>query len=139
VAGTFAAAPLGFAAENRSCDANRPHACLSYAAFAAQINTRFRVAGPLGEPVELKLKTVRLAPPIASTPGQRPSPDANNERFSLIFTGPDTAPLLAAIHFFEHNELGRFEIYFGEIGLRKNDCIRYEAVFNQLPALNSPQ
>jgi hypothetical protein len=122
VAGTFAAAPLGFAAENRSCDAKRPHACLSYAAFAAQINTRFR-----------------LAPPIASTPGQRPSPDANNERFSLIFTGPDTAPLLAAIHFFEHNELGRFEIYFGEIGLRKNDCIRYEAVFNQLPALNSPQ
>jgi hypothetical protein len=64
--------------------------------------------------------------------------DANNERFSLIFTGPNTSPLAAAIHTFEHNELGRFEMYFGEIGLRNGNRIRYEAVFNQPAEINYP-
>ena len=139
VAGTFAAAPIGFAAANNPRKAKPSPTPLSYAAFAAQINTPFRVAGPSGEVVELRLRKVRLAPRSTSVPGRRPPLDANNERFSLILTGPDTSPLGAAIHSFEHRELGRFEMYFGEIGLRNSNCIRYEAVFNQPAPITYPR
>lgn len=139
VAGTFAAAPIGFAAANNPRRANQSPTPLSYAAFAEQIDTPFRVAGPSGEVIELRLKKVRLSPRSACAPGRRPPLDANNERFSLILTGPDTSPLAAAIHSFEHSELGRFEMYFGEIGLRNSNCIRYEAVFNQPGPITYPR
>jgi hypothetical protein len=139
VAGTFAAAPIGFAAANNPRRANQSPTPLSYAAFAEQINTPFRVAGPSGEVVELRLKKVRLAPRSTSAPGRRPPLDANNERFSLILTGPDTSPLAAAIHSFEHSELGRFEMYCGEIGLRSSNCIRYEVVLNQPAPITYPR
>ena len=35
------------------------------------------------------------------------------------------------MHSFEHPRLGGFEMYFGEISVRDNAGIRYEAVFNQ--------
>jgi hypothetical protein len=57
--------------------------------------------------------------------------DADNERFSLIFRGPQHSPLASAMHSFEHPRLGRFEMYFGEISVRDEAGIRYEAVFNQ--------
>jgi len=139
VAGTFAAAPIGFAAANNPRQAKPSPTPLSYAAFAAQIGSSFRVAGPSGEVVELRLEKVQLAPRSTSAPGRRPPLDANNERFSLILTGPDTSPLPAAIHRFEHSELGRFEMYFGEIGLRNSNCIRYEAVFNQPAPITFPR
>lgn len=104
---------------------------LNYAAFAAQISTIFHVRLFSGQVVALQLIKAQLAlrPQVAL--GRRPSGDADNERFSLIFCGPEHSPLSSAIHSFEHSRLGRFEMYFGEIGVRHNAGIRYEAVFNQ--------
>lgn len=107
---------------------------LSHAAFAAQINTSFRVRVPAGPTVNLQLIKARLAPPSAAAQGRRQPPDAHNERFSLVFAGPQEPPLPAAIHSFEHRELGGFELYIGEVGARGPGGIRYEAVFNRPPA-----
>ncbi|MCX6921985.1 MAG: hypothetical protein NT154_02010 [Verrucomicrobia bacterium] len=107
---------------------------LDYAAFAAQINTIFRVRLFSGRVVALRLIKARLAPCRQVALGRRPTLDADNERFSLIFCGPQHSPLASAIHLFEHTRLGRFEMYFGEIGVREYAGIRYEAVFNQSAA-----
>jgi hypothetical protein len=122
-------APLIFAATQRKAPSSRD---LNYATFAEQLNTSFRVVPQFGH-TELKLVRVRLAPrPAVATAGRLPA-DADNEKFSLIFEGPGNFALPAAIYTFEHEQLGRFEMYFGEIGLRDSSFIRYEAVFNQRP------
>lgn len=104
---------------------------LSYSAFAAQINSNFRVRVPSGRAVNLQLIKARLVPSSPVARGVRPPPDAHNEKFSLMFTGPQDSPLPAAIHYFEHPYLGRSEMYIGEVGARGPGGIRYEAVFNR--------
>ena len=103
---------------------------LSYPSLAGQVNTLFRVLS-VGQVVELKLLKARVAPPTPARPGHRPPGDAGNEKFSLIFSGPKEALLASATHQFEHRQLGRFEMYIGQIGTRDTDGVRYEAVFNQ--------
>jgi hypothetical protein len=107
---------------------------LNYAAFAGQIDTLFRVRFSPHQGIDLRLIKARLTPRPPIVPGRRPPVDADNEKFSLVFSGPRSSPLSAAIHVFEHPQLGRFEMYFGEIGIRDDDGVRYEAVFNQPPA-----
>jgi hypothetical protein len=104
---------------------------ISHATFASQVDTTFRVQLPSGQVVKLKLLKAPSAPAVPALLGSRPAADAGNERFSLVFSGPKDCPLASAIHQFEHDELGRFEMYIGEIGLRDGIDIRYEAVFNQ--------
>jgi hypothetical protein len=103
---------------------------MSYAGLARQINTVFRVRQAGGE-VRLTLLRAALAPPTPVRPGRRPPGDAGNEKFSLIFSGPKETRLESAIHRFEHDELGRFEMHLGPVGAPKADGVRYEAVFNQ--------
>jgi hypothetical protein len=114
-----------------SAQAARFQGPLNYAAFAAQLHTVFRVRLASGRVVDLRLTQARLAPPPRVVPGCRPPLDADNERFSLIFCGPQDAPLPSAIHAFEHAQLGCFDLHLGEVGLRDNTQLRYEAVFNQ--------
>jgi len=104
---------------------------MDYAMLAGQVNTRFCVRLPSGEWVELKLLKAPLAPPTPVVPGHRLPGDAGNEKFSLIFSGPKAVLLPSAIHQFEHPQLGRFEMYVGEIGLREGESVRYESVFNR--------
>ena len=104
---------------------------LSYSSLASQVNTVFRVHLSPRQVVELKLLKARLAPPTPISPGCRPPADAGNEKFSLIFSGPKEVLLASAIHQFEHRQLGRFEMYIGQIGPQGTDGARYEAVFNQ--------
>jgi hypothetical protein len=104
---------------------------ISHATFASQVNTAFRVQLQAGQVVKLKLLKAPSAPAVPALLGSRPAADAGNERFSLVFSGPEDCPLASAIHQFEHDKLGRFEMYIGEIGLRDGIDIRYEAVFNQ--------
>ena len=127
----LASAPMIFGLRRTEAKASQSSCPLNYAAFAAQIDTIFRVRLFSGQVVALQLIKARLAPPRPDAPGRRPPVDADNERFSLIFRGPQHSPLPSAIHSFEHPRLGRFEAYFGEIGVRDNAGIRYEAVFNQ--------
>lgn len=95
---------------------------MGYAALAAQINTNFSVQHPSGQVVTLRL----LKAPLA-----RHASDAGQKQFSLIFSGPKEVGLEPAIYRFEHDQLGRFEMYIGGIGLPDKTGARYEAVFNQ--------
>jgi hypothetical protein len=84
--------------------------------------------------VELKLLKAPCAPATPATPGRRPPGDARNEKFSLIFSGPKEELIEPAIYRFEHEKLGAFEMYVGQIGTRETETVRYETVFNR-PAI----
>jgi hypothetical protein len=116
----------------------RSLAQIPYSQLAAQIQTQFRVYAPSGSVVKLKLLKAPLASPSPVLPGRRPPMDAGNEKFSLVFSGPRDELLPAAIHLFEHDELGRFNMYLGQIGLQDSGWVRYQSVFNR-PALEQVQ
>jgi hypothetical protein len=104
---------------------------MSYPVLAGQINTVFRVRLSPRRVVELYLLKAPLAPPTPIRPG-RPLPgDAGNEKFSLIFSGPKDDLIEPAIQQFEHGQLGRFDMYIGQIGTQDTGSARYEAVFNR--------
>jgi hypothetical protein len=104
---------------------------ISYSALAGQINTRFRVRLSPLRMVELKLLKAPLAPATPVAPGRRLPGDAGNEKFSLIFSGSKEELIQPAIYRFEHERLGAFDMYIGQIGTRETDCVRYETVFNR--------
>ena len=109
---------------------------LPYAMLADQVNTTFRVRALSGRTVELTLLKAPLARP--PRPGRRRAPDADNERFSLVFSGPKNDLIESAIIPFEHDRLGRFEMYIGPIGSQDTRSVRYESVFNRpAPAGNA--
>jgi hypothetical protein len=110
---------------------------LSYRSLAGQLHTLFRVRLSPQQVVELKLLKAQVTPSTPIRPG-RPPGDAGNEKFSLVFSGPKEMLLAAAIHQFEHRQLGRFEMYIGQIGTQDTERVRYEAVFNQpAPAVST--
>ena len=109
---------------------------MGYSALAGQVNTQFRVRLSPRRVVELTLLKVPLAPTAPIKPDRRPPADAGNEKFSLIFSGPKDALLPPAIHRFEHDQLGRLEMYIGQIGMPDTERVRYEAVFN-LPSTST--
>jgi hypothetical protein len=104
---------------------------MSYPVLAGQINTVFRVCLSPRQVVELKLIKAPLAPPTPVKPGGRLPGDAGNEKFSLIFSGLKDEFIPDAIHRVEHGQLGRFDMYIGQIGARDTDQSRYETVFNR--------
>jgi hypothetical protein len=105
-------------------------AASGYAGFADQLNTSFRVRLSERDIAELRLIKVRQSPRTPARTGRRAPGDAGNEKFSLIFRGPEGRPLPAAIHVLEHAVLGTLAIYLGEVGARTEGYRRYEAVFN---------
>ncbi len=108
---------------------------ISHQAFAGQINSTFRVLLSPRRVVELKLLKAPLAPSLPATLGCRAPGDAGHEKFSLIFGGPADRLLSSAIHRFENDRLGRFEMYIGQVGTTDADDVRYEAGFNRpIPA-----
>jgi hypothetical protein len=106
---------------------------LSYPALAAQANTQFRVHTASGKTVQLNLLEAPVARTTPAVLGRRPAGDAGNEKFSLIFSGPKDQLIEPAIHQFEHEELGRLEMYIGQIGMCDTYTVRYEIVFNRPP------
>ena len=104
---------------------------ISSAAFASQVNTRFRVRLAAGQVVDLKLREARLARRRPAGSGRGFPGDAGNEKFSLFFNGPADDWLESGIYQFEHPQLGRFSMHLGRVG--PNDPARrlYEAVFNR--------
>jgi hypothetical protein len=104
---------------------------LSYPVLAGQINTPFRVRLSPVHVVELTLLKATPAPPTRATPGRRLPGDFGNEKFSLIFSGPKDELLRPAVHRFEHGQLGRFDMYIGQVGTQDPRRVRYETVFNR--------
>lgn len=124
--------PLGVFGENANARTHfRSLEQISYPLLAAQINTVFRVHHAPGRVIELTLLKAPLAAPSPIVPGRRPPADAGNEKFSLIFSGSREELLTAAIHPFEHDQLGEFEMYVGQIGTLDPVRVRYQSVFNR--------
>jgi hypothetical protein len=104
---------------------------ISYLALSDRVNTTFRVRLSSDQVVGLKLLKAPLASPTPMRPGRPLLGDAGHEKFSLIFSGPKDVLLASAIHQFEHEHLGRFEMYVGQIGTQDTGRVRYEAGFNR--------
>jgi hypothetical protein len=106
---------------------------LGYEDFAGQIRSKFLVRLTPLRVVELKLIKAPPDPLIRQISGCRPPPDADNEKFSLIFSGPKSGLLESAIHQFEHDRLGRFKMFISPIGAGYDPEVRYQAAFNRPP------
>jgi hypothetical protein len=117
------ASPRRFVMKELSLD----EVCL--ATFAAQLHTMFRVTdAPVGS-VELKL--IEASPTETSPLQPANAPDAQHEKFSLIFSGPKTPWLTQQIYRFEHPQIGWFAIFIVPIFTREADEQRYQAIFNR--------
>ncbi len=95
---------------------------LTEAAFAQQLNTKFRVNLDTPQPVELELVEVK---------GYHNTPEEQGgmERFSVFFSGPADIPLSQQTYRLEHEQMGQLDIFIVPIA-RHEQGFRYEAVFN---------
>jgi hypothetical protein len=118
------AKPREFEMKERSLDE------LSFSTFVAQLKTRFRVYAAPTRVVELELAeaTVQKEYPQQSS---QPAPDADNEKFSLLFRGQRNEPLEQKMFKFEHDKIGRFDLFIVHILSRDTRYFYYEAVFNR--------
>jgi hypothetical protein len=87
---------------------------LRFGAFAAHAGSTFWVLQDRGPAIGLELAQATLQPPV--NPSQATAPDAWNEKFSLVFRGLTNQALDADTHLFEHDRLGRFEMFITPIG-----------------------
>ena len=103
-----------------------PLAALDSAKFSGVLRSRFQVRAGASEPVELELAEV--------TPERRfgagSAGAAEYESFSVLFEGPDTAPLGQGTYSFKHARLGNFDLFIVPVG-HKGQKIQYQAVFNR--------
>lgn len=88
--------------------------------FSGHVGTKFLMHYGDSQTAELELISVT---DIGSSPRQ--------SQFSLVFVGPDEAPIVQAIYRIEHDELGALDLFFVPIGRDKNG-VRYEAIFNRV-------
>src|SRR5262245_17580813 len=88
---------------------------LTFTKFSALLNAPFRVHLDQSNVVQFRL--------VAAT-GQP-------ESFSVVFTGPADRLLPQKIYPFEHDQLGRFDLFIVPIG-KDAQGIQYEAVFNRV-------
>jgi len=104
---------------------------LSCSAFAGQLNTPFRIRASCTRHMTVKLVEVGVTPELPLRPGQRPPPDAANEKFSLIFSGSRRDLLEQETYVFEHAALGQFSFFIVPTFTRNLEKINYEAVINR--------
>lgn len=91
--------------------------------FSRNMNTKFTVKVESGEPVEIELVQVAVRQ-------NEPNEQAQMERFSAFFSGPQSAFLPQQTYEFEHPDMGEMEIFLVPIGV-DNKGYRYEAIFNR--------
>ena len=96
--------------------------------FSLWQKTKFRVPLDPANTVELELSEVNaLLNPGSVQAADQPA----QESFSLIFLGPNDRFLPQRMYTFEHDRIGRFELFVVPIG-RKPGLFQYQAVFNRL-------
>ena len=104
-----------------------PLSNLSLAAFEGLLGASFKVR-PAGGGI-LKL-TLRKAQSLSfSTPPRAAGP--RWEGFSLVFSGPSGQVLPQDTYSFEHEQVGRFDMFIVPIGQPPDGVPRYQAVFNR--------
>lgn len=105
---------------------SKPLAEIDATKFSELLHSRFRVGTALPAGVELELAEVAGVRNFRE--GGPGTPEY--EGFSLIFQGPDTAPLKQGTHPFEHAQIGKFDLFIVPIA-RTAGVIQYQAVFNR--------
>ena len=102
---------------------------ISFLDFLAKVNTRFAILSQSRPAAELWLAQVtRLDAPglaVANSSGER------SENFSLLFAGEQRAALLSDTYDFEHQRIGRFQMFITPVGPAEPGRCYYEAVFNR--------
>jgi hypothetical protein len=101
-------------------ETERPLSDFTLVTFAEHVGDWFRVHSESG-PVELILVDAAALP--ASGNRERPQP------FSILFRGPASPRLFQRIHAFDHDAIGKFEMFIVPVAPDELGP-RYEAVFN---------
>jgi hypothetical protein len=97
--------------------------------FSPWLNSKFRVVLDSANCIE-----VELVQADALTYRGQPQSGAKGpvqDSFSLVFHGPDNRFLPQRVYPFEHDQIGRFELFIVPIG-QKPGFILYQAIFNRL-------
>jgi hypothetical protein len=93
---------------------------LTAKSLAEHLNTKFSLHLPTSGILELVLINVD---------DFEPSP--TQERFSILFQGPQDPALWQGTYKMEHSRLGTFDLFIVPVS-REKDGMRYEAVFNRM-------
>lgn len=97
--------------------------------FSPLVNTKFRLLLDEVHAVEMELTdAVSIRGPHNSTPNKN---GMVQDVFSLMFNGPADRPLPQRSYTFEHEKIGRFDLFVVPIE-KTPDAIRYQVIFNRL-------
>lgn len=99
------------------------------ATFAGQLHTTFGITDAPAGRLELQLIEASLTEAAPKQPAN--APNAQYERFSLIFSGPKSPLLAQRIYRFEHPRIGWFAMFIVPIVTREADQQRYQAIFDR--------
>ena len=88
--------------------------------FSGHVGTKFLMHCGESQTAELELQSVR---DVGSS--------ARQQQFSLVFLGPENAPLAQGIYRVGHDALGELSLFLVPIG-KDNSGVSYEAVFNRV-------
>jgi hypothetical protein len=88
--------------------------------FSEHVNTKFRINTDTSTVIEMELIE---ATDEETTPKQ--------ERFSLIFRGPEQPYLPQGTYRIEHDKMETLNLFLVPIG-KEDDCFHYQAVFNRV-------
>jgi hypothetical protein len=97
--------------------------------FSPWLKSKFRVTLDSANFLEVELAEANAL----TYPGQ-PQSGAKGpmqDSFTLVFHGPDNRFLPQRMYPFEHDQIGRFELFIVPIG-KKPGFIQYQAIFNRL-------
>ena len=103
---------------------------IRFETFAAHLGTCFTVSKNSTTARTLKLVEAQLM--LLKHPLAHHAADAQNEKFSLMFSGASDLPLTQDTYIFEHTETGRFAMFIVPVKIK--DATYYQAIFNR-PAL----
>jgi hypothetical protein len=88
--------------------------------FSDHVNTRFLMHYGDAQSAELELLSVT---DVGSS--------AQQAQFSLVFLGPNEAPIGQGTYRIVHDKLGALDLFLVPIGMDKTG-VRYEAIFNRV-------
>ncbi len=107
---------------------NLPIEKLTLEIFSPLVNSKFKLSVDDGHAVEVELTEAKA---LGGPHTVKPDRDGMvQEVFSLLFDGPVNPILPQRIYLFEHEKIGRFEIFI--VPVEKIPAgIRYQALFNR--------
>ena len=101
---------------------------IPFARFADLMNTKFWIRQEPG--IEVSLELVSATRPPTTVPEDTPGAGPRYESFSLVFNGPLDRPLRQQTYPFEHERIGRFDLFIVPIS-RERGALQYQAVINR--------